>query len=244
MFRSLKTRILMAALSITVASMLVVPATPAAALTPNQSTPGGVVNTLNADINYFWWWTFRSAGWTYQAPAAYVYYNGTGLPTTVTMGGCGQTATNNSYYCSSDLKIYLDLTWHTALIRGTGDFASAFVLIHEWSHHIQTVRPGNHMGWSTQYSLFAGRELQADCYAGIYTRYLAMSGRLASDDINEAWAWLGAHGDSYGLSPYDPQAHGTPAQRRAWFAHGYNSYSLSACDGVYQAIYWPNARSN
>jgi predicted metalloprotease len=213
----------------------------AAAMTPNQTNPSGVLTAVNADINYFWWLTFRNAGWTYRAPVGYVWYDAAGLPTTVSMGGCGETALENSYYCSSDMRIYLDYNWHQSLIRGTGDFASAFVLIHEWSHHIQTIRQGNWMNWATQYKLFAGRELQADCYAGTYARYLAQNGRLASGDLDEALAWLRSYGDRAGLSPYDTQAHGTPSQRQTWFLQGYNSYNLGVCDGVYRAIYWPGA---
>ena len=241
MTRSFRTRIRLVVMPIALAAGLAMSPAQAAAMTPNQTGASGVVTAINADINYFWWWTFRSAGWAYQAPAAYVWYDGPGLPSSVSMGGCGTTELNNSYYCTTNMNIYLDYNWHQSLIRGTGDFASAFVLIHEWSHHIQTIRQGNWMAWAGHYKLFAGRELQADCYAGIYARYLASTGRLAAGDLDEALAWMAAYGDPLGMSPYNDQSHGTPGQRQTWFLQGYNSYNLVTCDGVYRAIYWPGA---
>lgn len=234
---TIATRIVTAALPLAVATTLIAIPGQAQALTPNQTTPTGVVQTLNYNINYFWWWTFRQAGWSYSAPTQYVWYNGAGLPSSVSMGSCGMTESENSYYCSSTRAIYLDRTWNQSLINTYGDFGQAFVLIHEWAHHIQTVRPGNWMDWASRNRYFAGRELQADCLSGIYVRYLATTGLMASGDLNEALAWLDRHGDAAGTSWYAPNSHGTPAQRRAWFLYGYNTYSIGACDQVYDILY-------
>ena len=81
MTRSIRTRIRLVAMPIALAAVLAMSPAQAAAMTPNQMGASGVLDAINADINYFWWWTFRSAGWAYQAPAGYVWYDGPGLQT-------------------------------------------------------------------------------------------------------------------------------------------------------------------
>jgi predicted metalloprotease len=230
------TRIIGIALPIAVATSFVAPAEQAAALTPNQATPQGVVQALNADINYFWWWTFSYNGWNYAAPTKYTYYDGAGYPTQVG-SGCGAISLNNSVYCALDHVIYFDINWNQSLINRYGDFGSAFVLIHEWSHHVDTIRPGNWFMWAAGYKLFAARELHADCLAGVYMQYLARTSKLAAGDLNEALAWLDQHGDPAGYAYSNVDAHGSAAQRRAWFLAGYNNYNIGTCDTVFQKVY-------
>ncbi len=240
MIRTFLTRVTLTAMPLALSATLVFGPSPASALSPNQTTPTGVVQALNADLNYFWWLTFRSSGWSYTAPVAYVWYDGAGYPQTVPMSGCGVTSLNNSYYCSTDHRIYVDLNWHQALISRYGDMGSGVVIAHEWSHHIQTICQGDWMQWAAHWGLFAGRELQADCYAGTYFRWLANHGRLAAGDLEEARAWMRDNGDQAGTSPYARQAHGSGWQREHWFLVGYSSYSLGSCDQVYASTYWPS----
>lgn len=232
----LATRIIAVALPIAVAMSAVSEPEDVAGLSQNPRTSQAVVQVLNADVNYFWWSTFRHYGWSYSAPSKYVYYDGPGLPTTVQTGGCGKADVNNSFYCSVDKAIYFDINWNQSLISNYGDFGSGFVLIHEWAHHVQTVRPGNWFTWAGNNSFFAARELQADCLAGIYTRYLASTGKLSAGDLNEALSWLSGAGDPVAFPRTHTSSHGTGAERQTWFLAGYNGYNITTCDSVYRYV--------
>jgi predicted metalloprotease len=167
--------------------------------------------------------------------------------------GCGQaTADVGPFYCPPDRGIYLDTTFfEDVLQRGlggpAGDFVEPYVLAHEYGHHIQ-----NLMGTMGRVRTQQGPEsdavrleLQADCYAGMWTGSAtgasdaageAFISELTRDDIDEAIAAAKAVGDdriqdrTTGRVNPAEWTHGSAEQRQRWFTTGYEEGTLEACD--------------
>ena len=144
------------------------------------------------------------------------------------------------FYCPGDMNLYLDFAFFDELkreFRAPGDFAQAYVIAHEFGHHIQ-----NLMGTMDrlQASGAANRgsvalELQADCYAGIWANYAAAQGRLDAGDPEEAIRAASAVGDdmiqkrTQGYVVPDSFTHGSSQQRVEWFGRGMKSGSMANC---------------
>lgn len=160
--------------------------------------------------------------------------------------GCGQASSQvGPFYCPADQQIYLDTKFFADVLEGQlggqgGDFVEPYVLGHEYGHHIQ-----NLMGTMGQVRTQQGEdsdavrlELQADCYAGMWTRYAEDSELLTLDeaDIAEALDSAKAVGDDriqqQSGQRVDPEGwtHGSSEQRMAWFTTGYEQGTLEACD--------------
>jgi predicted metalloprotease len=163
--------------------------------------------------------------------------------------GLAQSATG-PFYCPTDHKVYLDLGFFNELSRrfgAPGDFAEAYVIAHEFGHHVQNLlgtaarvqqdpRPG---AGSASVAL----ELQADCYAGVWGHEASRSGRfqaghveLEPGDAEEALRAAGAIGDdrlqrmASGRVAPERFTHGTSAQRMEWFRRGLSSGDPRQCD--------------
>ena len=148
--------------------------------------------------------------------------------------GFAQTATG-PFYCPGDHKVYIDLGFYEELrqrVGAPGDFAQAYVLAHELGHHVQTLL-GDRFGTSNDGSV--RRELQADCYAGVWGNYMAREGVLESGDAQEGLGAAAAVGDdrlqrmSTGTVSPETFTHGTSAQRQAWFRRGLENGRLELC---------------
>jgi hypothetical protein len=170
--------------------------------------------------------------------------------------GCGQATSGvGPFYCPADSHVYIDLRFYQELagrFGATGEFAEAYVVAHEYGHHIQ-----NLVGTSEQvhraqqrdpdnanrYSVML--ELQADCYAGAWATHAAetkdMKGNrlfdaLTERDITEALRAAAAVGDdaiqrkSGGRIDQESWTHGSSEQRQAWFTTGYKSGDPKRCD--------------
>ncbi len=163
--------------------------------------------------------------------------------------GFAQSATG-PFYCPSDHKVYLDVGFFDELSRrfgAPGDFAAAYVIAHEFGHHVQNLlgtsgrvqqdpRPG---AGSASVAL----ELQADCYAGVWGHEASKSGRfeaghveLEPGDAEEALRAAGAIGDdrlqrmATGRVAPERFTHGSSAQRMEWFRRGMSSGDPRQCD--------------
>jgi predicted metalloprotease len=79
-------------------------------------------------------------------------------------------------------------------------------------------------------------ELQADCFAGIWGHYTAQKGLLERGDLEEALNAAEQIGDdtlqrrTQGYVVPESFNHGTSAQRQKWFARGFDTGRLDACD--------------
>ncbi|MFN2571642.1 MAG: neutral zinc metallopeptidase [Gemmatimonadales bacterium] len=149
---------------------------------------------------------------------------------------CGfAEAATGPFYCPGDHKVYIDLGFYDELrsrFGAPGDFAQAYVLAHEVGHHVQTLL-GDNFGQSNSGSV--RRELQADCYAGIWGNFMSREGVLESGDVEEGLGAAAAVGDdrlqkmSTGTVSPETFTHGTSAQREMWFRRGLQSGRLEDC---------------
>jgi len=158
--------------------------------------------------------------------------------------GCGTGQSSaGPFYCPADGKIYLDLSFFDELrdrFGAPGEFARAYVIAHEYGHHIQ-----NLLGVMGQHSLGSRgadsdsvrTELQADCYAGVWANHADQQFQiLQSGDVEQGMAAASAVGDdtlerqTQGYVVPDSFTHGTSAQRVRWFQQGLRSGDPKACN--------------
>jgi predicted metalloprotease len=171
---------------------------------------------------------------------------------TVFFSGSVSTACGNAssavgpFYCPADSTIYIDLGFYNDLrqrfgARG-GPFAEAYVIAHEYGHHIQNltgVLRRSQDGATGPLSGAVRVELQADCYAGVWAARAEQTGiieDLTRADIEDGIDAAGTVGDdriqeTMGHSP-DPHTftHGSSEQRQRWFMIGYQTGNPNACD--------------
>jgi predicted metalloprotease len=199
--------------------------TPAVVFEPHSAV--SEVEAVTADaLREYWAGAFRRLGRVYVGPAEVVWFE----RPTVTACGIASTAS----YCRIDRTIYVgyDLLEHS--LTTVGDFAAATVVAHEWGHEVQ-----DELGlfrWAVAHRYWIGKELQADCYAGMFARHAAAMGLLQEDDLEEGAAMLRSLGDDRRIKRSSPQAHGTPAERVSWFLRGYRTGSLEVCKSVYSVL--------
>jgi len=166
--------------------------------------------------------------------------------------GAAQSATG-PFYCPSDHQVYLDVGFFRELggrLGAPGEFADAYVIAHEFGHHIQTLtgteakmRAAQQRSPGNANALSVALELQADCYAGVWGhsamqpgRFMAGRVELERGDIEQGLAAAAAVGDdrlqkmTRGRVMPDSFTHGSSAQRTAWFKKGLESGSPDACD--------------
>lgn len=192
-----------------------------------------------SDIQDFWAETFSQAGKQYPYTKL-VLFSG------ATQSSCGPaSAATGPFYCPADQKVYLDLGFMDELTRRfgarEGDFAMAYVVAHEFGHHLQTVLGVSEAVQRTaqddpsrRNDLSVRQELQADCLAGVWAH--SAQSDLEPGDIDEALSAASAVGDDRiqeaTSGRIDPESwtHGSAEQRTAWFTNGYRSGNTNDCD--------------
>ncbi|HEU4586830.1 MAG TPA: neutral zinc metallopeptidase [Gemmatimonadaceae bacterium] len=165
----------------------------------------------------------------------------------VTETGCGVgEAATGPFYCPSDQKLYVDLSFYDELRQrfgAPGDFAQAYVLAHEIGHNVQAllgtdakVRSAARRNPSQANALSVRLELQADCYAGVWGHSAAQRNKLDPGDAQEGLQAAAAVGDdrlqrmSAGRVDVDSFTHGSSEQRMQWFSRGFESGDPRTCD--------------
>lgn len=167
--------------------------------------------------------------------------------------GCGQATSDvGPFYCPTDRSIYLDTTFFEAVLQRqldgpSGAFVEPYVLAHEYGHHIQNLlgTMGKVRTQQGPTSDSVRLELQADCYAGMWTKNAtgtddasgqALIESLSDSDIQQAIEAATAVGDDRiqqqagGRVNPEQWTHGSAKSRMKWFMTGYQQGSLDACD--------------
>lgn len=207
---------------------------------PEEDKMAKFVSVALADNEDVWKKIFAENGQTYEEPTL-VLFSG------YTESGCGNASSSSGpFYCPSDRKVYIDLSFMKELqskfgAKG-GDFALAYVLAHEVGHHVQNLlgtsdkvhNAESRLNEKEANKLSVALELQADFYAGVWAHHnQQMKNVLEAGDIEEALSAASAVGDDaiqkkiQGCVVPDAFTHGTSEQRMFWFKKGYNSGNIN-----------------
>ncbi len=203
-----------------------------------------VVNSLDG----YWSDSFARSGQTYRPPRTN-FFSGS-----VRTNGCGgATSDVGPFYCPADAEVYIDLTFFTELERRFGakggPFARAYVLAHEYGHHVQNLlgTSGRVRGNETGPTSGSVRlELQADCYAGVWGNHATSTPtaggkplitEVGPADVTAALDTASRIGDDYiqsklggGRVDESKFSHGSSKQREKWFTTGFQTGDPARCD--------------
>ncbi|MFF0147649.1 hypothetical protein ATK36_3106 [Amycolatopsis sulphurea] len=210
----------------------------------NRDHDCAIVAIVNS-VQDYWTQQFARSSQTYRK-ATTRFFNG-GVRT-----GCGSaTSDTGPFYCPADSHVYIDLSFFNELKTRFGAkgglFTEAYVLAHEYGHHVQnltgTSKRGNGSG-PTGGSVRL--ELQADCYAGVWANHASTtpteSGKplvqdVTKDDISRALDTAARIGDDYiqsklgsGHVNESSFTHGTSKQREKWFTTGFQTGQPARCN--------------
>jgi uncharacterized protein len=199
-----------------------------------------VVGTVNS-VQAYWDEAFRASGARYEYAVTEMFEGGTST-------GCGNaTSAIGPFYCPADQGVYFDLGFFDELESrfgaSGGPFAMAYVIAHEYGHHVQnllgTTEQARRGEQSGPQSGPVRLELQADCYGGVWAANAVATGYLTEvtdENIAEALSAAAAVGDdriqetSQGRVTPESWTHGSAEQRQKWFTTGFRTGDPGACD--------------
>jgi uncharacterized protein len=192
------------------------------------------------DVQRSWTTAFANSDKQYE-PTTLVLFE------QATQTGCGiGSSQTGPFYCPLDRKVYLDLGFFRELrsrFGAPGDFAQAYVIAHEFGHHVQNilginseVRQKQQANPEEANELSIRLELQADCLAGVWAHSAYEQQLLEEGDLEEGLAAAAAVGDdriqeqTSGRVNPEQWTHGSSEQRVTWFKKGFDSGDPGACD--------------
>jgi len=218
---------------------------PLATLKPGDDQ-GQFINTIVVDNQTFWTERFSAAGKTYPVTTLVLFSE-------ATQSGCGVASSQTGpFYCPADQKVYLDAAFFDELhsrFGAPGDFAEAYVIAHEFGHHVQDalgimddVTAQQQADPSRVNDLSIRLELQADCLAGVWAHSVYASPdqsnveSITDADVREALGAAASVGDdriqeqATGRVDRESWTHGSAEQRQAWFNAGFKGGTTDSCD--------------
>lgn len=215
---------------------------------PQSRQPGAVdpgrefVARVLGSNERVWGEIFQKAGRQYAQPKL-VLFSGQ------VQSACGfASAASGPFYCGSDQKVYIDLTFYRELherFKAPGDFAQAYVVAHEVGHHVQNllgimgkVQARQQRASERDANALSVRlELQADCLAGIWASHANRDRKiLEPGDVEEGLNAAAMIGDdtlqkrAQGHVVPESFTHGSAEQRVRWFRKGLETGDLKQCD--------------
>jgi uncharacterized protein len=200
---------------------------------------------INSIQNY--WTTQLARSGTPYRPVSTIFF------TNSVSTGCGEASSDTGpFYCPADKKVYIDLSFYKELETrfGTqgGLFPRAYVLAHEYGHHVQDL-----LGTEQRVRTRSGPnsdsvklELQADCYAGVWANHATQtrtaSGKplienITAEDKKAGLDTASRIGDDFiqthlgsGRVNKNQFTHGSSAQREKWLTVGLTTGNPAQCD--------------
>lgn len=217
------------------------PTTEQRELTQEEKHVYEFVNMLTGANEVTWNQLFKEEGIPFQAAKVVLFEQ-------TTHSGCGTAqSAMGPFYCPADQTIYVDMSFFQELEKRFGaevsDFTVAYVLGHEYGHHIQyllgTLTKTHQMRQSGRYTekqlneISVATELQADFFAGLWANRTNQRQMIIEPgDIEAAISAAEAVGDdniqrrTQGHVNQESFTHGSSAQRKEWFMKGYRAQSI------------------
>jgi predicted metalloprotease len=181
-------------------------------------------------------------------PTDTVFFNGS-----VQTSCGGATSGSGPFYCPGDQLVYIDLSFFDTLQQQFGAegglFVNAYVIAHEYGHHVQNLLGINQQVTPGETGPASGTvrlELQADCFAGTWANHAEtvpdesgqpLIAEITQDDIDRALDAAARIGDDFiqqnlggGTVDQDAFTHGSSEQRQRWFTTGYETGDPAQCD--------------
>ncbi|QNE04998.1 KPN_02809 family neutral zinc metallopeptidase [Croceicoccus marinus] len=188
-----------------------------------------------SSLDQTWQPLFQEAGIAFNRPTLN-FYDRQGR------SGCGAAqSAMGPFYCPTDQGIYIDTSFYDQLdqqLGAGGDFARAYVMAHEYGHHVQNltgqagqVRQLQQQNPGAANRIQVAMELQADCYAGVWAA--KNSELMEPGDLEEGMTAASSIGDdalTQGRVSPDNFTHGTSAQRQEWLQRGLRTGDEDQCD--------------